>query len=42
LNKEYEVLPIGAPDPGLDPTLMVNMTKESRKIRDNNNNNNNK
>ena len=35
-------LPIGAPDPGLDPALMVNMIEESRRIRDNNNNNNDK
>ena len=33
--------PIRAPDPGLDPALMVNMKEESRRIRDNNNNNNN-
>jgi len=33
-------LPIRAPDPGLDPALMVNMIEESRRIRDNNNNNN--
>ena len=30
-----------APDPGLDPALMVNMIEESRRVRDNNNNNNN-
>ena len=30
-----------APDPGLDPALIVNMTEESRRIRYNNNNNNN-
>ena len=29
-----------ASEPGLDPALMVNMTEESRRIRDNNNNNN--
>jgi len=34
-------LHIRAPDPGLDPALMVNMIQESRRIRDNNNNNNN-
>ena len=33
-------LPIRAPDPGLDPALMVNMIEESWRIRDNNNNNN--
>ena len=31
-------LPIRAPDPGLDPALMVNKIEESRRIRDNNNN----
>ena len=29
-----------APDPGLDPVLMVNMIEESRRMRDNDNNNN--
>jgi len=35
-NKDYKVLPIGAPEPGLDAALMVNVTEESRRIRDNN------
>ena len=26
--------PIRAPEPGLDPALKVNMTEESRRIRD--------
>ena len=30
-----------APDPGLDPVLMVNMIEESRGMRDNDNNNKN-
>ena len=34
-------LHIRAPEPGLDPAIMVNMIEESRRIRDNNNNNNN-
>ena len=29
-----------APDPGLVPSLMVNMIEESRRIRDNNKSNN--
>ena len=29
-------LPVRAPDPGLDPALMVNMIEESRSIRVNN------
>ena len=32
---------IKAPDPRLDPALMVNKIEESRRIRDNNNSNNN-